>query len=120
MESIMRINSTLAVLIAGLAFGLAASAAQAAPVAGAGSLGQTAEASLSRVDYRVCRYSGGVRVCRWYEDDDDEDGEDEVIVYSRRNSDLDVGTRSPEEFETGSTEWWRAMDRAGRGGLGRR
>ena len=111
----MRMNCTLAVLIAGIAFGLAASVAQAAPVAGVSGLGGSAETSLSRVDYQVCRWSDGERECERYEEEDDED---EVIVYSK--TDRDVGSRRPEEFETGSTEWWRAMDRAGRGGFGRR
>jgi hypothetical protein len=105
----MRMNSNVALLLAAGAFGLATSTAQAGPV-GMGGLKAASDTSLTQVDYRKCWYDDGDRVCRWYKG---------KPTASRSNEYVDVGTRSPEEFATGSSEWWRAMDRQGRGGFGR-
>ena len=106
----MRMNSNVALLLAAGTFGLAASAAQAGPAVG--SLKGAPDTSLTQIDYRKCWWEDGDRVCRWFKGS--------RSLASRSNEYVDVGTRRPEEFATGSTEWWRAMDRDGRGGFGRR
>jgi hypothetical protein len=87
----MKTQRTLAILAAALVTGLATSAAQA--------------------DYKKCwTRSDGAVVCDYYQ---------RVSSGRKLKPKLDVGSRKAEEFETGSSDWWKAMDRDGRGGFRR-
>ena len=75
--------------------------AQAAPASNAGGIVVSTEhASAVEKVARRCWWQDGQRYCR-------------RVSFS-------YGQPRPEELHTGSSEWWRAMDREGRGGFGRR
>lgn len=61
-------------------------------------------AVVDRIAYR-CWWRDGERLC---------------VRRAPRGYGYDYGRPRPEEFSTGSTAWWRAMDYEGRGGQGRR
>ena len=82
--------------------------AQAAPLANAtDAFASKANTNVEQVASRRCWWEDGERYCRWV-------GRG---VYGYRS--YDSGTRRPESFRTGSSAWWRAMDRDGRGGHNR-
>lgn len=76
----------------------------------AATLTATFAASTAQADYKKCHIrSDGAKVCDYY-----------TRVSKPRKARIDVGSRKAEEFGTGSSDWWIAMDREGRGGFGRR
>jgi hypothetical protein len=82
---------------------LAALPVQAAPSFNAAAAAAGKTSAVEQVGYRRCWWRNGVRHCRWV------DG----------SVDLNFGTRLPETYAVGTTDWWRAMDREGRGGFRR-
>jgi hypothetical protein len=84
-------------------------AASAAPASNTGNMSGAAqhERAVENVDTRRCWWREGRRYCRQ--------------VERRRDYGVDfyIGRPRPEDFPTGSTAWWRAMDYEGRGGHGR-
>lgn len=80
---------------------------------------QAAPASNVSSSYLPVEHASAIervaRVCWW------EDGRRWCGRVGRRYGyGYYYGAPRPEELHTGSTEWWRAMDREGRGGFGRR
>lgn len=87
--------------------GVASLPASAAPASNiAGMMASTPEdsAGVTKAAYRSCWWHHGVRHCGWRR------GEPYGYYYGRPRA---------EEFPTGSSAWWRAMDYEGRGGHGR-
>ena len=90
-------------------FCIASATAQAAPVSNAGEIKAAAqETSAVEQVARRCWWKNGERRCsgRTYRP--------RVYGYGYPY----YGRPRPEEFPTGSTAWWRAMDEEGRGGHG--
>lgn len=85
-------------------------AAQAAPASNAFGLRSGDASMFEKAAYRRCWWRDGRRHCRRVE------VERRPRVYGYRYY---YGRPRPEDFPTGSTEWWRAMDYEGRGGHGR-
>lgn len=81
--------------------------AGAAPASNAGSVTLAAEQAspVQKVGYR-CLWRYGQKYC---------------LINGRRIKIVDsiYGAPRPEEIETGTGLWWKAMDREGRGGRGR-
>ena len=90
---------------------LGAMPAQAAPLMATEVARTGTQSTVDQVRYRRCWMRNGERHCRWVEDGSDSNS-------NSYNDTRDVGSRRPEDFRFGSTEWWRAMDRQGRGGFG--
>jgi uncharacterized protein YodC (DUF2158 family) len=87
-----------------IALAAAGTGAEAAP---AGALANPevragAAGMVETVHYRRCRWFDGHRVCRWYRSPS-------VRRYGY-----------PEDYKTGSSDWWQEMDRTDRGGRGSR
>ena len=89
-----------------IAFAAAGTGAQAAPATSLSNpgLGAAAPSAVETVAYRRCFWvkvdGERERVCRWY------------------RSPREYGY--PENYRTGSSNWWQEMDRTDRGGRGRR
>jgi hypothetical protein len=95
--------------VAALAFFGISAGAQAGPLGSSTGDLQTAAERLTNtheVAYRRCWWRNGIRRCRWYDGD---------RVYGYR-----YYPRGPDAYPTGSTAWWREMDRENRGGHGSR
>jgi hypothetical protein len=90
---------TIALLGAAGALALAALPLEAAPAVDAAAL--RAEALVEAAAYRRCWVSEGRRQCRWVEE--------RIGGYQSQER--------PEAYATGSSQWWRAMDRESRGGF---
>jgi hypothetical protein len=75
-----------------------------------------AESGTSLATPVACRWRNGARVCKRY-------GYRHVHPrygrYYGYGPTIRYGAPSPESLRFGSTEWWRAMDREGRGGYRR-
>lgn len=100
----MRTYWMLAAATAAL-LGCTAAPGSAAPAGMAHLNGTVEQASMvNQIAYR-CWWRDGERFC----------GRRAPLRYG-----YDYGRPRPEEFPTGSTAWWRAMDYEGRGGQGRR
>jgi len=88
-----------------MALAAAGTVAEAAPagalLAGAEAQGR-ATGIAETAAYRRCRWFDGHRVCRWYRSPS-------VRRYG-----------FPEDYRTGSSDWWQEMDRTDRGGRGSR
>lgn len=86
-------------------------AAQAAPLGNAGEIRATAQetSAVETVAARRCWWRNGERHCSR-----GRNIRPRTYGYSPY-----YGRARPEDFRTGSTEWWRAMDEEGRGGHGR-
>jgi hypothetical protein len=109
MEKHMRATTPLlsfAVLAATAVLALPAQAAPAAATRDA--VARDAVSGVEPVAYRRCWWDDGRRRCRWVE------GRRGYRTYG-----YGVGEGRPEDYRYGSTEWWRAMDREGRGGFRR-
>ena len=102
----MRKNVMLAAASAALisAMSAAAGAAPASNAAGA-MLAAEQTSAVEKVGYR-CIWKYGQKYC---------------LINGRRIKIVDsiYGAPRPEEIETGTGLWWKAMDREGRGGRGR-
>ena len=89
--------------------GIASVAAQAAPLGHAGDVRTAAHetSAVETVAARRCWWRNGERHCS--------------RARARRPQEYGYyyGRPRPEDFPTGSTAWWRAMDEEGRGGHGR-
>ena len=95
----------------------AASAAALSMFTAAGAAAPAGSATLMRTDAATSIAEKVARRCWW------RNGERRCATVGRRaRRDRDYGVyygrARPEEFRTGSTPWWRAMDEEGRGGHG--
>jgi hypothetical protein len=106
-------KTLLASLFAATTLASMAGAANAAPLGAApqAAAGVTTQSQAEPVAYRRCWWEDGYRVCRRVGPP--------VYGYRTYNR-YGIGTERPESYPTGSTAWWRAMDRDNRGGHGRR
>ena len=87
-----------------IAFASAGAGAQAAPATSLvnPAIGTAVPSPVEAVRYRRCVRIDGERVCRWYRSP-------RVREYGY-----------PENYRTGSSNWWQEMDREDRGGRGGR
>jgi hypothetical protein len=84
--------------------------ASAAPMSAIGQAASPAErASLVEKVARRCWWEDGRRYCTRRR-----------TLYRDRYVEFNIGAPRPEEFRTGSSEWWHAMDFEDRGGRGGR
>ena len=93
-------------------FGAVSVAASAAPASNAAGLRTTYQpaSAVEQVADRRCWWRNGVRRCSTYR------GRPRVYGYRYYNNDF----ARPEDLPTGSSTWWRSMDREDRGGFGGR
>jgi hypothetical protein len=101
----MRHKHTVIWMAGLLALTVGGASAQAAPAGGAlanPELAAAAAGAVETVAYRRCYRVDGQRVCKWYRS-----------PKFRRHG-------YPEDYKTGSSDWWQEMDRTDRGGRGGR